>query len=152
MSVNSSVMERGVLENVGIFLHDKSTQLVTHRVRCIMVLRKCNWTGKGRVRGKALCWECCRRTALQTGKEIQKDNGNPKFGCLEEELCKISLWKCHSKNNGRIMKGAFNRLRKSITEGFISESSDKRQCRPPYDELTRRWKVQLCEKKKVVVI
>lgn len=43
-----------MLENVGIFLHDKSTQLVTHRVRCIMVLRKCNWTGKGRVRGKAL--------------------------------------------------------------------------------------------------
>lgn len=38
VSDNSSFMERDVVKNLGIFIHEEATRLVKHRVRCIMVL------------------------------------------------------------------------------------------------------------------
>lgn len=38
VSDNSSFMERDVLKNLGIFIHEEATRLVKHRVRCITVL------------------------------------------------------------------------------------------------------------------
>lgn len=38
VSDNSTFMERDVLKNLGIFVHEEATWLVKHRVRCIMVL------------------------------------------------------------------------------------------------------------------
>lgn len=72
VSANSSFTERDVLENLGIFLHEEATWLVKHSVKCTTVLRKCNWTGKGRVRGKALAERAVGGMPYKLGREARK--------------------------------------------------------------------------------
>lgn len=109
------------------------------------------------MRGQALAESTVGRMHYKPGAKART---TVEMDGLEVKLC---IWKCCSKNKGRvctIIKDTFNKLRKSSTDtssdwdrdcsnAAISERLfwQDRQVRPPGVELTPRGKVQECEKK-----